>query len=189
MHKYALRVAVASGLVLTVAVVAVGARTAFTRDTEAGESNRAERALDADAPSGEEAEGEGAEGPAGADDWFALQRTYPAQAVDIGQKLSAARGQAATLARASGRLAPAATWQPLGPANVGGRVTDLVADPAHSGTVYAAAATGGVWKSTDAGATFSRAWSAADPASVGALAMTPSGVLYAGTGEGNPGGG
>ncbi|MCW2504525.1 MAG: hypothetical protein JWO79_2809 [Actinomycetia bacterium] len=189
MHKYALRAAIASGLVLTTAVVAVGARSAFSHDTEAGEGTRAERALDADAPAGEEAEGEGTEGPAGADDWFALQRTYPSRSVDIGQKLSAARGQAATLARASGRLAPAAAWQRLGPANIGGRVTDLVADPAHADTVYAAAATGGVWKSTDAGATFSRAWSATDPASVGALAMTPSGALYAGTGEGNPGGG
>src|SRR6266545_4036130 len=83
----------------------------------------------------------------------------------------------------------AAAWQSLGPANIGGRVTDLAVDPTRTDTVYAGAATGGVWKSVDAGRTFVSAWNAALAPSIGALAITGSGVLYAGTGEGNPGGG
>jgi hypothetical protein len=127
-------------------------------------------------------------GPAGADHWFAAQRTFPFRMLDIGRSLFAAQTQADRLTRSR---APSvrATWQNIGPANVGGRVTDLVVDPTRTNTVYAAAATGGVWKSTNAGATFSSAWNPASPPSIGALAITPSGVLFAGTGEGNPGGG
>ncbi|NUP50059.1 MAG: glycosyl hydrolase, partial [Catenulispora sp.] len=79
-------------------------------------------------------------------------------------------------------------WQSLGPAN-GGRVTDIVDDPAHSGVVYAAAASGGVWKSTDGGASFRYSWDPGQVQAIGALAVTATGVLYAGTGEANPGGG
>ena len=55
-------------------------------------------------------------------------------------------------ARRRPRPAVAAAWQALGPANIGGRVTDLVVDPVRADTVYAGAATGGVWRSTNAGA-------------------------------------
>src|SRR5437773_7453897 len=104
--------------------------------------------------------------------------------------ICAALDEAARLesSRAAAALA-AGTWQSLGPANVGGRVTDLAVDPVHTDTVYAGAATGGVWKSVDAGRTFTSAWNPALPPPTGALAVTPSGVLYAGTGEASPGGG
>ena len=51
-----------------------------------------------------------------------------------------------------------APWQSIGPVNVGGRITDLVVDPAHATTIYVAAAGGGVWKSTDEGSTFTSVW-------------------------------
>src|SRR6266511_4205541 len=51
------------------------------------------------------------------------------------------------------------------------------------------AATAGVWRSTDGGVTFRRSWPATLTPSIGALAVTPAGAVYAGTGEGNPGGG
>src|SRR3989440_2142261 len=137
---------------------------------------------------GEEHETEA--GPAGADDWFVAQRAFPATTVDIGRLHGAALDQAARLAATPAFTAQAAgTWQGLGPANIGGRVTDLAVDPAHTDTVYAGAATGGVWKSVDAGRTFTSAWNPALPPSIGALAVTRAGVLFAGTGEANPGGG
>jgi hypothetical protein len=129
-----------------------------------------------------------APGPAGADHWFVAQRTYPFRTLDIGRLHRSALARAATIS-AKPRLRTADAWQSLGPANIGGRVTDLAADPTRTDTVYAAAATGGVWKSTDAGRTFVSAWDPTLTPSIGALAITDSGVLYAGTGEGNPGGG
>ena len=80
-------------------------------------------------------------------------------------------------------------WQALGPSNIGGRVTDMVVDPVRANTVYAGAATGGVWRSTDGGVTFASTWPTTITPSIGALAITSSGTLYAGTGEANPGGG
>jgi hypothetical protein len=126
--------------------------------------------------------------PYGADEWMAAQRAYPSQNVDLGRLRATATDQARAVPGRSG-FAALAAWQSLGPSNLGGRVTDLVVDPVRSNTVYAGAASGGVWKSTNGGSSFSYSWNITFPQSVGALAITPSGVLYVGTGEGNPGGG
>ncbi|HEU4349626.1 MAG TPA: glycosyl hydrolase [Actinoplanes sp.] len=80
-------------------------------------------------------------------------------------------------------------WRLLGPSNIGGRLIDLVLDPTTPGTVFVAAGTGGVWKSTDGGSTLTSAWSDDLPQSMGALAIAPDGTLYAGTGEPDHGGG
>jgi hypothetical protein len=109
-----------------------------------------------------------------------------------GAQYKQAADQAAALRRQTARTnkalaAPA--WSLLGPTNVGGRVADLAVDPTQARTVYAAAANGGVWKSTDAGTTFTPSWPLDLPTALGALAAGPDGALYAGTGESNPGGG
>jgi len=80
-------------------------------------------------------------------------------------------------------------WTFEGPDVIGGRITDLAVHPLAPNTVFAAAATGGVWRSTDAGGTFKPAWPKGLSQAVGALAITSTGTLYAGTGESNPGGG
>ena len=81
------------------------------------------------------------------------------------------------------------TWSLEGPTNIGGRITGLAVDPVLPDTVYAAAASGGVWKSTDAATTFSSIWPDHFPQATGAIAMGADGVLYVGTGEAQPGGG
>ncbi|HEY0482638.1 MAG TPA: hypothetical protein VGD37_34185, partial [Kofleriaceae bacterium] len=82
-------------------------------------------------------------------------------------------------------------WQLRGPLNVGGRVADVVGDPANASKFYVGAASGGVWKTTDAGATFTPIFDGQGSLSIGALAIDPrdSDVLYVGTGEASPGGG
>ncbi len=77
------------------------------------------------------------------------------------------------------------TWQPLGPGNVGGRVRSVAIDPGHPGTVYAAAASGGVWKTTDAGQTWNPISDFLPVLGVGSMAMDPTNpsTLYVGTGE------
>ncbi|MHB8508702.1 MAG: WD40/YVTN/BNR-like repeat-containing protein [Candidatus Dormibacteria bacterium] len=80
-------------------------------------------------------------------------------------------------------------WKFAGPVNIGGRVTSVAVDAAHAGTVYIATASGGVWKSTDTGMTFSTAWPIEQTQAIGAIAIASDGTLFAGTGEAGPGGG
>jgi photosystem II stability/assembly factor-like uncharacterized protein len=108
------------------------------------------------------------------------------------QVFRSARRASGRIAQATRERAPgiaAARWSFEGPTNIGGRILDLAIDPAQVDVVYAASASGGVFKSTDAGRTWQSSWPEDLPQAIGAVAMTPSGVLYAGTGEAGPGGG
>ncbi|CRK56082.1 Glycosyl hydrolase, BNR repeat precursor [Alloactinosynnema sp. L-07] len=132
-----------------------------------------------------------ATGPVGADEWFARQRLFPDPTVDLAGNLSRAQGHAKSLQAGHSRAAiqsqaQAAAWQSLGP-GLGGRVSDLATDPTRANTIYAGAASGGLWKSTDGGSTFSYSWGPTLPQSVGAVAVAANGTIYVGTGEGNPG--
>ena len=88
-------------------------------------------------------------------------------------------------------------WRNIGPANMGGRITDIEGIPYPSHTFYVAAAGGGIWKTTNTGTTFRPVFDNERVISMGDLAIAPSdtNVVYAGTGEANsrnsisPGGG
>lgn len=80
-------------------------------------------------------------------------------------------------------------WQSVGPNNIGGRIVGLALDPRRKDILYAAAASGGLWKSTDAGLTYSTSWPETWTQAMGAVATAPDGTVFAGTGEPNPGGG
>jgi photosystem II stability/assembly factor-like uncharacterized protein len=124
------------------------------------------------------------------DDWFLSQRVTHG-GIPRGA-LEKAAAQAAALAETTKLFdAPLANarWRFVGPTNIGGRVVDIAVDPVAADTLYIAAATGGVWKSIDKGAHFTSIWPVTNPQSMGALVITPSGTLFAGTGEANPGGG
>ena len=93
------------------------------------------------------------------------------------------------------RLAPAAEarggpalgrWTGVGPGNVGGRVRSLLIDPGAPATMYLGGVAGGVWKTVDAGTTWTPLTDLLSNLAVCSMAMAPdnSGVLYAGTGEG-----
>ena len=81
------------------------------------------------------------------------------------------------------------SWEYAGGDNIGGRVTDVVVDPAQANTIFVAAAGGGIWKSTDAGMTYTPSWPADYPQAIGALDRGSDGALWAGTGEANASGG
>lgn len=76
-------------------------------------------------------------------------------------------------------------WRNIGPANMGGRITDIEGIPYPSRTFYVAAAAGGIWKTTNAGTTFQPVFDHERVISMGDLAIAPSdtNVVYAGTGE------
>jgi hypothetical protein len=81
----------------------------------------------------------------------------------------------------------AANWTALGPGNAGGRVLAFAIDPGNNAILYAGAAGGGVWKSTDAGVSWLPVSDTMANLAVASLAMDPadSQILYAGTGEGD----
>jgi hypothetical protein len=135
-------------------------------------------------------------GPDAPTDWFYMQRAFPSGIIDYESRAAAIRDARALRDRAAtlgggARKAASAAWTLAGPRNIGGRITDIVADPANPSVVWAGAASGGVWKSIDAGASWAPVFDGYGSLSIGALAMSPSdpAVVYAGTGEANPGGG
>jgi hypothetical protein len=81
---------------------------------------------------------------------------------------------------------PLATWNFLGPGNIGGRTRVLVIDPTAPAVMYAAAVSGGVWKTTDGGANWNGTGDLLTNLTVNSLVMDPTDplTLYAGTGEG-----
>ena len=103
-------------------------------------------------------------------------------------------GQAAAKPRPLAPSAPTGTWNPLGPQPIvglgtygasAGRITALASKGA---IVYAGAADGGVWKSTDSGSHWAALTDSQATLAIGAIAVdwstTPE-TVYAGTGEGN----
>lgn len=74
----------------------------------------------------------------------------------------------------------------IGPAVMGGRITDIDGVPSTPRIIYISTAGGGIWKTTNAGASFKPIFDKF-PQSIGALAIDPKNpnILYAGTGESN----
>jgi photosystem II stability/assembly factor-like uncharacterized protein len=79
------------------------------------------------------------------------------------------------------------TFRSIGPAVTGGRVHDVEALPFDPATIYLAAASGGIWKSTDKGTTWRSVFDHEATSTFGDLAISRSHphILYAGTGEQN----
>jgi photosystem II stability/assembly factor-like uncharacterized protein len=78
-------------------------------------------------------------------------------------------------------------WRSIGPANMGGRIDDIAVDENDPSTFYIGMATGGIWKTTNNGTTWSPIFDRYPVASVGDIALAPSDpkILYVGTGEPN----
>lgn len=131
--------------------------------------------------------------PAGAMEFYLQQRLAPGRNLLPLERLQAARQQiqareaAAQALRGAGPFPGDVTnWTKIGPGNIGGRTRGFVIHPTNPNVLFAAGVAGGIWKSTDAGAT----WTALDDLllniAVNSLAIDPVNpdVLYAGTGEG-----
>jgi photosystem II stability/assembly factor-like uncharacterized protein len=75
----------------------------------------------------------------------------------------------------------------IGPAVTGGRIHDIEAVPSDPSTIYVAAATGGLWKTTNRGQTWVNVFDTMAVSTFGDVALAPSDpeVVYAGTGEQN----
>jgi photosystem II stability/assembly factor-like uncharacterized protein len=120
--------------------------------------------------------------------WFFAERAYPLGEIPR-EHWRMAQAQAAALRTAE--IPRSETWTQRGPTNIGGRMTDIAVHPLNENIVYAGAAEGGVLRSVDAGQTWTPLFDDQPVLSIGAVAIDPGNpdVIYAGTGEVNPGGG
>jgi photosystem II stability/assembly factor-like uncharacterized protein len=75
----------------------------------------------------------------------------------------------------------------IGPATMSGRVAAIALDPSDAATFYVGLGTGGVMKTTNAGASFTAVFEKEAVAAIGAIAVAPSDpkVIWVGTGEAN----
>lgn len=118
-------------------------------------------------------------------DWFMAQRSYPLPDVP---RRAAERMRASMRSRflskdRDPRPSAGGSWDLVGPTNIGGRVMAVLIHPADPDIIYAGAASGGVWKSTDFGVTWTNVFN--ESFSIGALAFDPldPSTIYVGTGE------
>lgn len=77
------------------------------------------------------------------------------------------------------------TWQSLGPGNVGGRTRALIIHPQNPSVMWVGGATAGVWKTTDAGQSWTPLTDFLPTLVLNSMVLDPNNpdVLYAGTGE------
>jgi photosystem II stability/assembly factor-like uncharacterized protein len=117
-------------------------------------------------------------------DWFYTQRAYPYDKLPVEEYYAALEYKDKMSNDKSPTLL--ADWYAVGPSNIGGRLTALDYDPANN-FLYAAAAAGGILKSTDFGNTWIPKSDYEPSLSIGALVIDPvnSNIIYCGTGEAN----
>lgn len=121
-------------------------------------------------------------------DYFYAQRGFPYGKIDYDAQHTAANY---FLDNLNNQRDVNSAWQFAGPENIGGRVVDIEMNPLNPNTTYLAAATGGIFKSTDGGTNWFPIFDNESTLSIGDIAIAPSdtNIIYAGTGEANGGSG
>jgi len=80
-------------------------------------------------------------------------------------------------------------WQYIGPSNISGRCTDIeaISPRGRNYTIWVGSASGGVWKSTNEGTTFTPVFDEMPTGSIGDIAIDPKDpeTVWVGTGEAN----
>ncbi|MFH1279389.1 MAG: FlgD immunoglobulin-like domain containing protein [Candidatus Eisenbacteria bacterium] len=117
-------------------------------------------------------------------DWAYRQRAYPFGRLNF-EELTVAGAEARAMRGAA--KASSLSWTERGPSNIGGRVTDLEVHPANPSILYAAMASGGVFRSADAGVSWTPIFDEQAALTIGDIAIDPENpdVVWVGTGEAN----
>ncbi|WP_410004780.1 VPS10 domain-containing protein [Aequorivita nionensis] len=118
-------------------------------------------------------------------EWMYNQRAYPNNYINKEAYKEAILQSKQILANRSPEQA--GEWTFIGPLNTGGRITDVAIAPDNDDHLYVATATGGIFRSYDAGANWTPIFDEVTKPSIGDIAIAPSNpqIIYAGTGEAN----
>jgi photosystem II stability/assembly factor-like uncharacterized protein len=123
--------------------------------------------------------------PADADAYFYGQRMWPDNRIPDGwydrARTHIARMRSMGLSKSAGWK-----WISVGPFNVAGRVRAMAMDPSDPAILYAGSAGGGVWKTTDAGTSWTALTDFLPNLRIGSIAVDPyhTSTVLAGNGEG-----
>jgi photosystem II stability/assembly factor-like uncharacterized protein len=103
----------------------------------------------------------------------------------VAGSISLISGAVAQTGPVDARLLSGMRWREIGPMR-GGRVRALAGVPSQRATFYFGMVNGGVWKTTDAGATWQSLWDSQPTGSIGSIAVAESdpNVIYVASGEG-----
>jgi photosystem II stability/assembly factor-like uncharacterized protein len=123
------------------------------------------------------------------------------QIAELEKQLAALSARLAELKAASPNISPTQpegtlpdawvkpfTWRCIGPANMGGRITDITVFEADPCTYWIATASGGLLKTVNNGINFEHQFDREATVSIGAVCVAPSdrNIVWVGTGENNP---
>lgn len=125
--------------------------------------------------------------------WFLEQRAYPYDKIPEDAYSKSLEQKDALRNSYGDRIIPNFSWVSLGPTpgayfnygNISSRIVTGAYHPTNPNIIYIGPANGGVWKSTDAGSTWSPMSDNESSLSMGAIAIDPVNpdIIYAGTGE------
>ncbi|HEY3293954.1 MAG TPA: T9SS type A sorting domain-containing protein [bacterium] len=113
--------------------------------------------------------------------WFYAQRAFPSGEIPASARLAAWQQQSRSHPQPLDEA-----WTQSGPANLAGRMLCIAWHPTNTNIIYAGSASGGLWKTTNAGANWFPLTDNLPSLAVGAVALDPSNpnIVYMGTGEG-----
>ncbi len=128
-------------------------------------------------------------------DWFLSQRLYPSNTLPEDARRRA--WESVSRMRTESQVTPAASraWRAIGPSPTisafrgwgvtSGRINAIALSPAHAQIVLIGSATGGIWRSTDSGASFVPVTDDQVDLAVGSIAFSKSNpsIVYAGMGD------
>ncbi len=120
-------------------------------------------------------------------DWAFRQRAYPYDELNYEQYREGAEQARVMREEAHAKKAVAGVWDEKGPSNIGARLSDIEFHPDMNEVLFAGMASGGIFKTTNSGATWDPIFDDQTVLTIGDIAIDPSNpdVIYAGTGEPN----
>ncbi len=121
-------------------------------------------------------------------DFMFEQRAYPTGEIKSSAYREAIQWKKALLQQ---RSVVGNSWEFVGPLNIGGRITDIEIPSNEADTYYVGAASGGIFKTTDAGSSWTPIFDEQEMLSIGDIEISKvdNDVVWVGTGEVNAGGG
>src|SRR2546425_287221 len=103
------------------------------------------------------------------------------------EKMSSATEQPGEAGPVKPDLIRSLSWRSIGPANMGGRVSEIALVPGKPAQFFVATGTGGLFRTKNGGTTFQPVFDDRPTLPIGSVAVAPSdpGIVYVGSGEGN----